>query len=185
MRQHHIVIERLMHIFDYMPEDIFLEVVKSICSASHIATYGVGREGLVMQALAMRLYHLGINVSVVGEMVCQPIQRDELLLVSIGPGRLSTCEAITNKALSAGASVTIFTATPDFIKQWTSTVKIVSIPAKTMAEYGSSYREGYSLPLGSEYELSLWLYFDMITQSVQRDLLIDSTQMIKRHTNLE
>lgn len=72
--------------------------VRSICQAimkcNKAICYGVGREGLCMKSLAMRLYHLGFNASVVGDMNCPPVGLDDVLLLSAGPGYFSTVSAI-------------------------------------------------------------------------------------------
>ncbi len=48
------------------------EDVEAMCrelrAARRIACYGVGREGLMMKALCMRLMHLGLDTHVVGDM---------------------------------------------------------------------------------------------------------------------
>jgi len=41
---------------------------KQIASAQNVLLYGCGREGLQLRGLAMRLYHLGINASMVADM---------------------------------------------------------------------------------------------------------------------
>ena len=43
----------------------FLQLIQG---ARRIALYGGGREGLIIRALAMRLFHLGYEVSVAGDM---------------------------------------------------------------------------------------------------------------------
>ena len=47
-------------------------MVAEIAAAKRIVCYGVGREGLMMRALAMRLYHMGLDAHVVGDMSCPP-----------------------------------------------------------------------------------------------------------------
>ena len=51
-----------------------------------IALYAGGREGLMMRALAMRLFHLGYDVSVVGDMTAPFLTTGDLLNISVGPG---------------------------------------------------------------------------------------------------
>lgn len=46
------------------------------------------REGLMMRALAMRLFHLGCDAHVVGDMTLPPVGKGDLLLVSAGPGHI-------------------------------------------------------------------------------------------------
>ncbi|CAI5462204.1 unnamed protein product [Closterium sp. Yama58-4] len=95
--------------------DPFETLVEEIVSAKDgkITLYGVGREGLMMRALAMRLYHLGLQATVVGDMSCPPIGPGDLLLVSAGPGRFSTVEALLGEARSAGARTAVITAQPE------------------------------------------------------------------------
>ena len=64
-------------------------LVEELASARRIVAYGVGREGLMMRALAMRLYHLGLDAHVVGDMSAPPVGPGDLLIVSAGPGRRS------------------------------------------------------------------------------------------------
>lgn len=66
-----------------------------------------------MRGLAMRLFHLGRSASVVGDMTTPAIGPGDLLLVSAGPGMLSTALALTEVAKTAGAKVMTVTATPD------------------------------------------------------------------------
>ncbi len=45
---------------------------RELLGAQRIVCYGVGREGLMMEAIAMRLMHAGFKSYVVGEMVTPP-----------------------------------------------------------------------------------------------------------------
>ena len=75
------------------------EMIDKMCdeilAAQRIACYGVGREGLMMKALCMRLMHLGLDAHVVGDMTTPPIGKGDLLLVSAGPGAISTVLALS------------------------------------------------------------------------------------------
>ena len=57
-----------------------------ILNARRIACYGVGREGLMMKALSMRLMHLGLDAHVAGDMTTPPVGQGDLLIASAGPG---------------------------------------------------------------------------------------------------
>ena len=46
---------------------------REIRVARRIACYGVGREGLMMKALCMRLMHLGLDAHMVGDMTTPPV----------------------------------------------------------------------------------------------------------------
>ena len=46
------------------------------------ALHGLGRDGLQMKGLAMRLFHLGLDAHVVGEMTTPPVGTGDLLICS-------------------------------------------------------------------------------------------------------
>jgi len=106
--------------------------VREVRAARRVALYGVGREGLVMRALAMRLYHAGLRAFVVGDMAAEPVGPGNLLMVS---------------ARRAG--------TPSV------------------------------LPMGSLYELSLWLLGDLLIEALKQAEGLDPQEMQTRHTNPE
>src|ERR1700732_4325120 len=80
-------------------------VVSCISNARHVSVFGCGREGLQIRGFAMRLFHLGRSVSVVGDMTTPAISTGDLLLVTAGPGMLSTALALVGGAKAAGAHV--------------------------------------------------------------------------------
>ena len=58
---------------------------QELLAAKKIVSFGVGREGLMMEAIAMRLMHAGFKSYVVGEMVTPAVGPGDLFLVSAGP----------------------------------------------------------------------------------------------------
>ena len=64
------------------------EFIETIAAAKRVALHGLGREGLQIRGLAMRLFHLGIDAHVVGGMTTPPLDAGDLLIVSAGPGDL-------------------------------------------------------------------------------------------------
>src|SRR6267143_2370191 len=72
-------------------EDDAAAEVDKLCDelqkARRIACYGVGREGLMMRALCMRLMHLGLDAHMVGDMTTPPVGEGDLLVISARPGR--------------------------------------------------------------------------------------------------
>src|SRR6202035_726400 len=90
----------------------FLELIQG---ARKIALYGGGREGLMIRALAMRLFHLGYEVSVAGDMTAPFLTNGDLLILSVGPGYVATIDALRSVAQRDGATVLCFTAQPEGI----------------------------------------------------------------------
>ena len=54
---------------------------RMIADARAIGVYGCGREALQIKGFAMRLFHLGLPVSVVGDMTMPPLGRGDVFLV--------------------------------------------------------------------------------------------------------
>jgi len=157
-------------------------LLSEITQAHRIAIYGVGREGLMMRALCMRLFHLGLDVHMVGDMTTPPVGRGDVLLVSAGPGQFSTVEGIVRVAKEAGARTLCITAQPNgVVPRLCDTV--IHLPAQTMADD----RRGATslLPMGSLYEAVQLIFFDLVTLLLRERLGQSAEEMRSRHTNLE
>ena len=158
------------------------QLCKKLSSSKTIVSYGVGREGLMMKSLTMRLMHSGLHAYFVGDMNVPPVGPGDLLLVSAGPGNFSTVNALIDVAKNAGASVSIFTAQPDLLTK-KGFDQVIHIPARTMAD--DKKANDFVLPMGSLYEAALFLYFEIIILKLRDHLGETADSMRNRHTNLE
>lgn len=158
-------------------------LVREIAAAKKIVLYGVGREGLMMRALAMRLYHMGLDAHVVGDMSAPPVGPGDLLIVSAGPGGFSTVDGLLGVAKGACARTACVTAQADGSAPQVSDVMLV-IPAQTMANDQSPSSESI-LPMGSLFEGAQYLVFEMLILHLRDHLGVDPDAMRARHTNLE
>ncbi len=156
-------------------------LVKTLTKANRIVCNGVGREGLMMRALAMRLYHLGCEAHVVGDMTTPPIGSGDVLLLSAGPGSFSTVAALADVARNSGAHVVCFTAEPEGAIPAQADVA-VHLPAQTMA---SDKRATSILPMGSLYEGLMFLFFELLVLDLRDHLGVAPEAMRAKHTNLE
>ena len=157
------------------------DLVQDLATAGRIATYGCGREGLMMRALTMRLYHLGLDIHMVGDMSCPPLGPGDLLLVSSGPGNLSTVAALIGQARAAGARVACVTGQPSGPDPMASDL-VLTIPAQTMANDQTS---DSLLPMGSIFEGAMFLVFEILILALRDRLQETASTMRARHTNLE
>jgi 6-phospho-3-hexuloisomerase len=158
-------------------------LIAIIATARRIALYGVGREGLMMRALAMRLYHLGLDAHMVGDMSCPPLGPGDLLIVSAGPGDFSTVAGLVRVAQGAGATTACITAQP------TAPVPkacdhILTIPAQTMADDQTPAPTSV-LPMGSLFEGAQFLVFEILILHLRDHIGVTPAAMRARHTNLE
>src|SRR5579883_2308182 len=107
--------------------------VDEIAAARRICLHGVGREGLQMRGLAMRLFHLGLHAAMVGDMTTPAVGQGDLLIVSAGPGDFSTVRGLMGVARDAGARTLVVTAQPDGGAARRADA-VLLIPAQTMAD---------------------------------------------------
>ena len=160
----------------------FAALVEAIATARRIVAYGCGREGLMMRALAMRLYHIGCDIHCQGDMACPPVGPGDLLLVSSGPGALATVAALIGQAKAAGATVACVTAEPLGPDPQTSDLRLV-IPVQTMARDRTAPTS--VLPMGSVFEGAMFLIFELLVLALRPRLNETPHSMRARHTNLE
>ncbi len=156
--------------------------VAALAAARRIALYGVGREGLQIKGLAMRLHHLGLSASVVGDMNTPPLGRGDLLVVSAGPGFFSTVAALMRTATDAGAQTLCITAQPDGACPRVADI-VLTIPAQTMAN--DSGPATSVLPMGSLFEGAEYVLFECLVLKLREALKVDPEAMRANHTNLE
>lgn len=157
-------------------------LIGAITSARRIVVYGVGREGLMMRALAMRLYHVGLDAHVVGDMSCPPLGPGDLLIVSAGPGDFVTVMGLVQVAHRAGAQTACVTAMPTGRVPMACDLTL-TIPAQTMASDQSGATS--VLPMGSLFEGAQYLTFEMLILRLRDRTRATPAAMRARHTNLE
>ncbi len=154
-----------------------------IDGAGHVVVYGCGREALQIEGFAMRLYHLGLNTGVAGEMTAPPVGAGDVFLATCGPGELSTVLALMGEAKKAGAHCAIITAEPKG-RAAQRADSVLIIPAQTMASDQTGAQTS-ALAMGSVFEGALFVLFEVMVQRIQALCGAKAEDMRARHTNLE
>lgn len=154
-----------------------------LVAAQRIAVHGVGREGLMMRALAMRLFHLGLDAHVVGDMTTPALGAGDLLFVSAGPGHFATVAALVDVAKVAGARTACVTAQAQGAVPRACDV-VLTLPAQTMADDQADAATSV-LPMGSLFEGAQFLVFELMVLRLRDRLGVTPDAMRARHTNLE
>ena len=170
------ILTEMRGVFARMPADAVAQLAHEIARARRILINGVGRNGLVLQAFAMRLMHLGLDAHFVGQLAAPPIAKGDLLLTALAMGRLPTADAIIGSAKAAGARIAVISARPELVQ---SAEIVVPLPAQTMADPMTSI-----LPLGSPFELALSLLCDLTVVELMARLRRSNADLAARHTNL-
>jgi 6-phospho-3-hexuloisomerase len=167
---------------DRIGEREVTDLIELLATSKRICIYGCGREGLMMRALAMRMYHLGMDVHMVFDMTTPPVGPGDLLLVSSGPGYTSTVLTMAGEARKAGAKTACITAEPGSEVTKLSDFSFI-IPAQTMARDENAPTS--FLPMGSLFEGAQFLFFEILVMKLRDRLGETAESMRARHTNLE
>ncbi|KAF3433010.1 hypothetical protein FNV43_RR24112 [Rhamnella rubrinervis] len=175
-----------------LPHPPVLDVLVSELSSTaarkgRVFLYGVGREGLMLKALCMRLFHLGLSAHFVFDMTTPPTTANDLLIASAGPGGFSTVDAICSVARSYGSRVLLLTAQPESGSCVKHASVVGYVPAQTMADDSEDGGEKARplLPMGSVYEGALFVLFEMVVYKLGEALDQSPEAVRARHTNLE
>uniref|UniRef100_A0A803PQK6 RNase H type-1 domain-containing protein n=1 Tax=Cannabis sativa TaxID=3483 RepID=A0A803PQK6_CANSA len=162
------------------------EISSAVARNGRVFLYGVGREGLMLKALCMRLFHLGVFAHFVFDMTTPPIHGpQDLLISSAGPGGFSTVDALCSIARSNGARVLLLTAQPDTGSCVKHASVVGHVAAQTMADDESVNKSRPLLLMGSAYEGALFVLFEMAVYRLGEELKQSPELIRNRHTNLE
>jgi 6-phospho-3-hexuloisomerase len=171
----------LAEVFETLDVDEIDRLAADLVLARRIACFGVGREGLMMQAGCMRLMHAGLNAHYVGDMATPPVGDGDYLVASAGPGHFPTVAALLQVASGAGASTVVFSANPARAVQLAAD-RVIFVPAQTAADADGSRSV---IPLGGHYEAALLLLFDLLTFAVLSRRGETVAYLRSRYTNLK
>lgn len=156
--------------------------VLELAAARRVALYGCGREGLQMRGLCMRLFHMGRQVAMVGDMTTFAVGPGDLLFASLGPGVLPTAQALLGVAKSAGARTLVITAQPQGETARMADALLL-LPARTMADDQGPFAS--VLPMGSVFEGAMFVLFEVLVNKLRERLGVSLEAMRANHTNLE
>jgi 6-phospho-3-hexuloisomerase len=169
-------------VFAAMRADALDGLIEEIVKAKRIVVFGLGREGLQMRGFAMRLFHMGRDVAVWGDMTAPAIGPGDLLIVSAGPGDLPTAQTLVGIARASGGRTLLVTAQPN--GELAKHVDVVTIiPAQTMANDRGGRLS--VLPMGSLFETAQMIAFELAILKLRSRFGETAETMRTRHTNLE
>lgn len=151
-------------------------LVNRLGGARRVFLYGVGRNGLMLQALAMRLAHLGLDAHFVGQLAAPPAGPGDVVLVAVALGSLPTADSVLQAGRTAGADLAVITARPERVAH---ADLIVHLPARTMADPPTS-----PLPLGGAFELALHILCERLVIALMQARGLSDEDLLARHANL-
>jgi 6-phospho-3-hexuloisomerase len=176
------VLAELERVFARTDAAVVAGLADEIAGARRVLMHSAGRAGLVLRALVMRLFHLGLDAHMVGDMTAPPIGAGDLLLVNASTGDLPSGLAHVSSAKRAGARVAVVTAAPD-APALATVDRVILLPAQTMLDDLTS-AERSLLPMGSQYELALFVLSELVVLDLMRRRGLDFAALRARHANI-
>lgn len=170
------ILAEMLTVLAGMDEAEVERLIGEVAAARRVVAYGVGRNGLVLQALAMRLMHLGLDAHFVGDMATPPVGTGDLVLAVAALGRLPTVDAITRQARAAGARIAVISARPEAVPV---ADLVVRLPGRTMNDTTASV-----MLLGGQFELALSILSEIVATEVLRRRGTPEAAARARHANL-
>jgi 6-phospho-3-hexuloisomerase len=175
-------LDELGHVLAGVSEPSVDQAIDEIATARRVVVFGCGREGLQIRGFAMRLFHLGRSVAVVGDMTTPAVESGDLFVATVGPGEFSTAVALVGVAKAAGAKVLVITAQPEG-RVPKMADQVLVLPAQTMAD--DQGPAASLLPMGSVFEGALFVLFEVMVLKLKEKLHVSLEAMRANHTNLE
>ncbi len=158
--------------------------IETIRQHERIFLIGVGREGLATRAFAMRLMHMGKEVHYLWEDTAPGIRKGDLVIATLGDGRIGHLDYICRRAKEAGGLVYVVTGSPSGQTAKTVADKVFFVPASVYR--GTDEVVPSIQPMGNLFEQCLFVIFDIIIMMmVEEDPNLSFEKMSGRHRNIE
>lgn len=152
-----------------------------ILEARRVFLAGAGRSGLSLRFLAMRLMHLGLDVSMVGETTTPAIEEGDILVVASGSGTTKTMVAAGETAKKVGSKLIVISTDPASpLGKMADQAVIIRAAAKQEAERTASRQYA-----GSLFEQAVLLAGDVMFHAIWQENAIPTEVLWRRHANLE
>lgn len=153
--------------------------LKELAEAKRVFVYGAGRSGLVARAFAVRLYHLGYTVYVIGETVAAPVQKGDVVVLVSGSGDTYPVAMSAEIAKNIGARVLVLTA-----YRKSKVASFGHVILEVTPGFGRD-REPDLAPLGTLFETTTWLFLDGVVAELMRRRHQTEALMRQRHATME
>lgn len=155
---------------------------RMIVAAERIFFMGVGREGLMTRALAMRLTHFGKETHWCWDDTTPAVKKDDLFIATSGSGEIGHIHYTVCEVKKTGAKVALVTGVPGR-KTGKIADHILFVPASVYK--GDDQVVPSTQPMGNLFEQSLLILFDMIIMELAADEGKTFREMAERHRNFE
>ena len=178
------ILEEHRQVFEALNQESMRAFIETVKKYDRIFCIGVGREGMMTRAFAMRLMHMGKEVHWIWDDTTPNIGEGDLLIATLGDGGIGHIDYVCRRAKISGAYIYVVTGSPSGKTAQEVADQIFFIPA---AVYRGTDKVVPSFqPMGNLFEQCLLNVFDIIVMTLV-DEIEDLTfeKMSHRHRNVE
>ena len=178
------ILEEHRKVIDTLNEEDLRRFIETVKKYDRIFCIGVGREGMETRAFAMRLMHMGKEVHWIWDDTTPHIGEGDLLIATLGDGRIGHIDYVCRRAKEAGAFIYVVTGSPSGETAKNVADDVLFIPAAVYR--GTDPVVESFQPMGNLFEQSLLITFDIVIM-----MIVDETEgltfekMSGRHRNIE
>lgn len=176
------IIEELLSFVNYENDEELDQLVEAILNANNIFLSGAGRSGVAITGFTNRLLHLGLAVSLVGEISCPRTAKGDLLIIGSGSGTTPSLIALAKKAKRNNVTLALMTMDKESeIAQLADVVVVLPGVSPKLKENNLTSIQ----PMGSAFEQISFLTYDGIILELMARMGETGESMMERHTDLE
>ena len=212
------IMEKIQHnikgINEQQIQNMVNEIIYTKAKGGRIFVAGTGRTGLMGKAFAMRLYHLGFDVVILGETIVPSATKRDSVIAMSGSGKTDFIVDTASIARKIGSKVIGLTSNSDsplakltdilvevkgrtkdmlepIIEEIDSSKKISNDADKSVVQkikWDARQLTGLHAPLsplGSLFELTLMMFLEGIIATLISRLNIAEEDIKSRHANIE
>ncbi|HEQ79307.1 MAG TPA: SIS domain-containing protein [Euryarchaeota archaeon] len=151
------------------------QTCKYILDANKVFVYGVGRSGLVAQSFAIRMVQLGLDVHFVGESTTPIVTNRDVMIIVSNTG--STMSAVQTANISRREGLPVIAVTS---RKYSKLAHAANLTILLKIETGTDMQKKHA-PLGTLFEDTAVILFELITVCLMRRLNKDEHDMRSRH----
>jgi 6-phospho-3-hexuloisomerase len=160
------ILKEINQVFKTADKYQWLAFMNEIIRADNIVVVGAGRMGLTCKGFSMRLNHLGLNASFLGD---SNVSKADLMIIASGSGETQTIYDLAKKA----KKLCLITTNPN---------SRIGKLAKVIVELNV---EDSKQPMKTLMEQSTQIFFDAMVLELMDLLSETNDSMSERHTDLE
>ena len=175
-----IVLRELDNSLSTVSESEISVFCKEICPNKRIFCDATGRSRFQIAGFSMRLAQMGYSVQLIGESTSTAVRANDILLVCSASGNTPAVVRHAQAARQLGCRVLVITASENSALAELSDARII---LKAASKKGGS--ELSIQPMGSLFEQSAGLLFDLLVLQIMSEYKISPARMIENHSNME